>query len=383
MRVNNLGAPYDLTGARRYDPAKYPRVSWRCLDHADPRRPRPPRRSTNAANAVAPYDYALDVKAAHPRKVLLIRVGEFYEALGYDAVMLVMHAGLNPMGGAGAVPRAGCPLLKVQETLDRLTSKGFACVVCEEVPVMNPYGQRAPPKERYVAAIVTPASPQYVVGAADAGDDVAFDGDAPPPVVGVASGAVGYTVVSVEPDLRRVVVLEGLTAESAAARLASGVSPAAVSSREPGRRFRGARGGVRGHRRADPALDEMEHRRRRGAGTKVARRRFDTTQRTRWMDCWTSSGANTVSPSAEFETVGVRAGPGRSSERRPRPYPLSLATAQQLGVLPTRSVPPLLSHASSRRPRARPRRVARISRNFCCIHHRVTPRKRSRRRARR
>jgi hypothetical protein len=171
------------------------------------------------------YDYALDVKRAHPRKVTLIRVGEFYEALGFDAVLLVMHAGLNPMGTAG-VPRAGCPLVKVQETLDRLTHRGFAVVVCEEVPSMNPYGQRAPPKERYVAAVITPASPQYVVGAADAGDDVAFDGDAPPPVVGVAATATGYTLISVEPDLRRATVLEGMTAESAAARLAaSGHAP--------------------------------------------------------------------------------------------------------------------------------------------------------------
>ena len=102
----------------------------RRLDHADPLGVDLTLRgaSTNAGKRGGRktlYDYALDVKAAaHPRKVLLIRVGEFYEALGYDAVMLVMHAGLNPMGGVGAVPRAGCPLLKVQETLDRLTSKG-------------------------------------------------------------------------------------------------------------------------------------------------------------------------------------------------------------------------------------------------------------------
>ena len=133
------------------------------------------------------YDYALDVKRSHPKKIALIRVGEFYEALGFDAVLLVMHAGLNPMGTTG-VPKAGCPLIKVQETLDRLTQKGYNVVVCEEVPSMNPYGQRAPPKERYVAAIVTPSSPQYVVGAAAAGDDVAFDGDAPPPVVAVDGG---------------------------------------------------------------------------------------------------------------------------------------------------------------------------------------------------
>ena len=52
----------------------------------------------------------------------------------YDAVILVMHAGLNPMG-TGGVPRAGCPIIKVQETLDRLTQRWFSVVVCEEVPV--------------------------------------------------------------------------------------------------------------------------------------------------------------------------------------------------------------------------------------------------------
>jgi hypothetical protein len=57
------------------------------------------------------YDYALSVKKLHPRKISLIRVGEFYECIGYDAVMLVMHAGLNPMGMSG-VPKAGCPLVK-------------------------------------------------------------------------------------------------------------------------------------------------------------------------------------------------------------------------------------------------------------------------------
>ena len=163
---------------------------------------------------------------------------------------------------------------------------------------MNPYGQRAPPKERYVAAIVTPASPQYVVGAADAGDDVAFDGDAPPPVVGVASGAVGYTVVSVEPDLRRVVVLEGLTAESAAARLASGgIAPPLYrhASLDAGFGARGAASaGIAGPTRR--LRMEVGNIVAAAAGTKVARRRFDTTRRTRWMDCWTSSGANTGFP---------------------------------------------------------------------------------------
>ena len=36
--------------------------------------------------------------------VLLIRVGDFYEAYGLDALMLVEHANLNPMGRLSLFP---------------------------------------------------------------------------------------------------------------------------------------------------------------------------------------------------------------------------------------------------------------------------------------
>ena len=289
------------------------------------------------------YDYALEVKAQHPRKVLLIRVGEFYEAIGYDAVMLVMHAGLNPMGLTG-VPRAGCPLVKVQETLDRLTSRGFSAVVCEEVPVMHRYGTRAPPKERYVAAIITPASPQYVVGAADNGDDVEFDGAAPPPVIGVASTAVGYTLIAVEPDLRRVTVTEGLTSESAAARLAAGglAPPLYVhSSMDAGHAGRST--GVAGQTRRlrlevgnilSAGTNDGDYSKQRYDGKDPVQGLLNLVKREYGM---------TVDQSFEF--VGINGGREAAASKRPRPFPLTLSTAQQLGVLPTRSVPPLLSHA--------------------------------------
>ena len=45
-----------------------------------------------------------------------------------------------------------------------------------------------------------------------------------------------------------------------------------------------------------------------------------------------------------FERVTVKSDADGAAGGRPRPHPLTLATAQQLGVLPTRSVPPLLSH---------------------------------------
>lgn len=47
----------------------------------------------------------------------LVRVGDFYEAFGADAIMLVEHAGLNPMGGK---PRAGCPWRNLQVCVEHM-----------------------------------------------------------------------------------------------------------------------------------------------------------------------------------------------------------------------------------------------------------------------
>lgn len=290
-------------------------------------------RGKSTARRMTLYDYAVTVKARHPRKISLIRVGDFYECLGYDAVMLVLFAGLNPMGISG-VPRAGCPVVKIQETLDRLTSRGYSCVVCEEVPAMTKYGQPTPPKDRYIAAIVTPASPNYVKGAASMGEDVDFGDGCAPPVVGLASGALGYTVVTCEPDLRRVSVLEGLTAEAAAAKLsAGGIAPPLYRHESLGSGH--AQGG------------------RHSAGTSAPSRRL------RWevqsilsaaegVDAVKYSG-DMVEKLLDLVRLDHGLGPDEVFDRvsvtnEGRPAPLSLATAQQLGVLPTRSVPPLLTH---------------------------------------
>jgi uncharacterized protein YdaU (DUF1376 family) len=48
----------------------------------------------------------INEKKMHKDKVILFRVGEFYETIGVDAVMLMNYASLAPMGGR---PRAGCP----------------------------------------------------------------------------------------------------------------------------------------------------------------------------------------------------------------------------------------------------------------------------------
>lgn len=42
-----------------------------------------------------------------------LQVGDFYEAIGIDACILVEYAGLNPFGGlrSDSIPRAGCPVM--------------------------------------------------------------------------------------------------------------------------------------------------------------------------------------------------------------------------------------------------------------------------------
>ncbi|GAB4844708.1 DNA mismatch repair ATPase msh1, partial [Ancistrocladus abbreviatus] len=55
----------------------------------------------------------LQVKSRFPREVLLCRVGDFYEAIGSDACVLVEYAGLNPFGGlrSESIRRVGCPVV--------------------------------------------------------------------------------------------------------------------------------------------------------------------------------------------------------------------------------------------------------------------------------
>ena len=199
---------------------------------------------------------------------------------------------------------------------------------------MNRYGQPTPPKDRYIAAIVTPASPNYVKGAASQGEDVDFGDGSAPPVIGLASSALGYTVVTVEPDLRRVSVLEGLTAEAAAAKLsAGGIAPPLYRHASLGS----------GHAQSG----------RHAAGTSAPSRRL------RWevqsilsaaegVDAVKYNG-DVVEKLLDLVRLDHGLGPEDAFHRvtvpnKGRPAPLSLATAQQLGILPSRSVPPLLTH---------------------------------------
>ena len=109
-------------------------------------------------------------------------VGDFYEAYGVDALLLVEHCGLNPMAQKA---RAGCPIPNVQQTLNGLTSAGFAVNVYEEHPHELMGGTKL--KKRFLSQVVTPASPTYLHEACMGRVDLEYA--EPPPVAGVCGTA--------------------------------------------------------------------------------------------------------------------------------------------------------------------------------------------------
>lgn len=142
-------------------------------------------------------EFAALEKEKRPDHLLLIRVGEFYEAFGLDALMLVQHAGLNPMGSKC---RAGCPISNVQATIDDLVAAGLTVAVYEEVAPPGGEGRFRKLKQRALTQVVSPASPVYHYEACLSPHQI--DYAEPPPFAGVSATASGYMVVLVHVDSR-------------------------------------------------------------------------------------------------------------------------------------------------------------------------------------
>jgi len=211
--------------------------------------------ATAAAAAVTPsaastplLSYVRLQKSAHfPDAVLLVRVGDFYESYGVDAIMLVEHCGLNPMAGRA---RAGCPWKNVHDTLDKLTNAGFRVAVYEEENERREGnvwrstttdeeggddaegGKGSKLKTRYLAQVVSPSNPTYMHGLVLSDDcgASADDGMHPPHSdlsapgrnhIGVIETNAGYTLVEICGEERTALISERLTSEAVCCRLAA------------------------------------------------------------------------------------------------------------------------------------------------------------------
>ena len=289
--------------------------------------------STTSLRARPPmYQYFLETKLQHPTKVILCRVGEFYETVGIDAILLVQHAGLNPMGKEGNTPRAGCPKGNIRRTVsDLVYGAGLSVVICEEVPAGYSYGSKTPRKERFIGDVVTPASPHYLSGLIDEDSDVVLD--YAPPLIGIAPQVGGYSVIEIDTDLQTVRVTEGLTEDAVYARLhEGGLAPPLYIHIPPA--------GASADRRLSEATSEVEWERRVSSVFKNqvgAVEKYDDKEPVVGMIERVKRQLN-MAPDTQFRQL-----PAASTKTRPRP--LYFSTASNLGLHKTRGVPSLIDYA--------------------------------------
>ena len=279
------------------------------------------------------FSFFYETKLQHPDKVVLVRVGEFYETIGIDAILMVQHAGLNPMGKEGNPPRAGCPRANLRRTVsDMVQGGGLSVVVCEEAPEPYTYGtMRRTPKERYVAAIVTPAAPHFLHGMVD--EEINIPVEKTPPLLGISPAVGGYSVIEVDAELMTVRETEGLTEDAVYSRLHEGglVPPLYLHS--------------------PPALADADTRIRDSIPEVEWKQRIGSLFRTQGTSLVRYSDPDAVSGMLERvkRHLGLPADatfthlPSSSPNTRPRP--LYFSTASNLGLHKTRGVPSLLDYA--------------------------------------
>ncbi|CAE8620921.1 unnamed protein product [Polarella glacialis] len=113
-------------------------------------------RNTAGATPTGLFKQALQWKSELPECVLLVQVGDFFEAWGVDAVMMVQWCGLNPMARK---PRAGFPVsaASLQQALDNLTRADLSAAVIVQT---GQAGQANQP--RVIRQVVTPGAPTYL-----------------------------------------------------------------------------------------------------------------------------------------------------------------------------------------------------------------------------
>lgn len=217
LRINKPSARYmvnQLNGdicPMGYDPLAVPH---------DPLRVTVDSTVTAAGKRGSLLAYVRDEKLRFQECVMLVRVGEFYESFGIDAIMLVEHCGLNPMAGKC---RAGCPVRNIQATLDCLTEQGLKVAVYEEAvdtdAVRGP-STKARLKTRMLGQVVSSASPSYLYDLVLLGNsDMLASFQESRPYVGVIGTAAGYTMVEITMEDKSVKVSERLTPEAVSCRL--------------------------------------------------------------------------------------------------------------------------------------------------------------------
>eukprot|EP00441_Pelagodinium_beii_P044386 CAMPEP_0197632712 /NCGR_PEP_ID=MMETSP1338-20131121/9325_1 /TAXON_ID=43686 ORGANISM="Pelagodinium beii, Strain RCC1491" /NCGR_SAMPLE_ID=MMETSP1338 /ASSEMBLY_ACC=CAM_ASM_000754 /LENGTH=1225 /DNA_ID=CAMNT_0043204279 /DNA_START=145 /DNA_END=3822 /DNA_ORIENTATION=+ len=162
------------------------------------------------------FEEALQWKAELPECVLLVQVGDFFEAWGVDAVMLVQWCGLNPMSRK---PRAGFPISAelLQRTLDSLIRADLSVAVIVQVGTKG----NAKKVPRLVRQVVSPGAPTYLHGheLKRSGDAAAGEFSEGRPYVAMRLRSDGLLYAEIRPFKREIRFREGVTPEGVEALL--------------------------------------------------------------------------------------------------------------------------------------------------------------------
>ena len=172
-------------------------------------------RSEGPVRAVSLLADAKRWKAEHPTKVVLVRVGEFFEAFGLDAALLVQHAGLNPMAGR---PRAGCPRQNLTAVVTALTEAGLSVAVYEEASEVARSKNVKTKKSRFLAHVVTPGMPGFVQESDILrNDSIAYIPARP--FAYISHNSRGYMLYMIHADAKECKIHHNLTEEACATML--------------------------------------------------------------------------------------------------------------------------------------------------------------------
>ena len=116
-------------------------------------------KASNVANHTPMMQQYLRIKAEHPDKLLLYRMGDFYELFYDDAerAARLLDITLTTRGASAGEPikMAGVPYHAVDQYLARLVKIGESVAICEQIG--DPAASRGP-VERKVTRVVTPGT---------------------------------------------------------------------------------------------------------------------------------------------------------------------------------------------------------------------------------
>ena len=79
----------------------------------------------------------LKIKHEHPNKILLYRLGDFYETFFEDAVTMSKELEITltgrDQGKFGRIPLAGIPAKSVNNYLEKLVQKNYKVIICDQL----------------------------------------------------------------------------------------------------------------------------------------------------------------------------------------------------------------------------------------------------------